>query len=452
MQGVKTSAGKWNTIGHPHRIIKIGKQELQIFARLLDGSDNWQEARLPVIHAQEMLNVLECFAEQPATLASIKKQMYSSVMWDETGAQKSKIIRHEEHYPSKLTELIYAGCQIQIANPYVRSARSVCEKNSDYDTVDLICIGKNYMPRCKYKPADSLSYYTSQIPVVDGSRYTEYYRIFVRKMIDPKGERTLLGAIVPPEVGHIHGIRGIAFQQYSDLILAACCFASLPFDSFLRTTGKENFNLEIIERLPYLKGKLHDAAIARVLLLNCLTNAYAKLWEENFHSSYTLQKWSKNDERLSNKIFLDLTSNWQECTPLRTDYARRQALVEIDVLVAQALGLSLDMLKNIYRIQFPVMKKYELDTWYDANGRIVFTNNSQGLKGVGFDRTTWEQDIKGAPAGEVFHRTIIDDTQPGGPRERIIKYVAPFDRCDREQDYEMAWKFFAEKMGTENMP
>ena len=28
---------------------------------------------------------------------------------------------------------------------------------------------------------------------------------------------------------------------------------------------------------------------------------------------------------------------------------------------------------------------------------------------------------------------------------RTIKYVAPFDKCDREQDYETAWRFFEEK-------
>ena len=39
-------------------------------------------------------------------------------------------------------------------------------------------------------------------------------------------------------------------------------------------------------------------------------------------------------------------------------------------------------------------------------------------------------------------RTDQDDTLPGGPRERVIEYVAPFDRCDREADYATAWKFF----------
>ena len=39
-------------------------------------------------------------------------------------------------------------------------------------------------------------------------------------------------------------------------------------------------------------------------------------------------------------------------------------------------------------------------------------------------------------SGQKFYRAITDDTMPGGPVERTIKYVAPFDRCDREQDYE----------------
>ena len=138
--------------------------------------------------------------------------------------------------------------------------------------------------------------------------------------------------------------------------------------------------------------------------------------------------------------------------------------MEIDVLTAMALGMTLQQLKTIYRIQFPVLQSYEADTWYDANGRIVFTNN-RSLTGVGYSRpefenagevqptlrssNDWDGIMKNAPAGYVFARTITDDTQPGGPVERTIEYVAPFDHCDREQDYETAWKFFEEKYEEE---
>ena len=91
----------------------------------------------------------------------------------------------------------------------------------------------------------------------------------------------------------------------------------------------------------------------------------------------------------------------------------------------------------------------EADTWYDAKGRIVFTNN-RALSGVGIDRNTWDNEVKKLHDGEKYIQTITDDTLPSGPVERPIEYVAPFDRCDREQDYETAWKFFEEKYGKKD--
>ncbi|MCP4150866.1 MAG: hypothetical protein GY757_24175 [bacterium] len=177
--------------------------------------------------------------------------------------------------------------------------------------------------------------------------------------------------------------------------------------------------------------------------MNCLTSGYKELWRECWDDGFVLDSWTKSDPRLSGEFFKKLSSDWHRDCALRTDYSRRQALVEIDVLAAMALGLTLEELKTIYRIQFPVLRQNESDTWYDQSGRIVFTC-SKGLPGVGFTRPQWKE-IKEAEAGQRIQRTITDNTQPGGPIERTITYEPPFDKCDREKDYETAWNAFEKR-------
>ena len=112
------------------------------------------------------------------------------------------------------------------------------------------------------------------------------------------------------------------------------------------------------------------------------------------------------------------------------------ALVEIDVLAAMVLGLTLDELIMMYEIQFPVLQQNENDTWYDRHGRIVFTC-SKGLIGVGIDRPTWNR-IREMRPGESYTHTLTSELYAG----QTITYEAPFTCCDRIQDYRTAWAHF----------
>ena len=218
--------------------------------------------------------------------------------------------------------------------------------------------------------------------------------------------------------------------------------SSVVADGFIKILGRSDVYFETLAQLPLIENMYAQLLAVRSLMLNSLNMTYSNLWGRLWQNEFAANSWSKPDSRLRPERFTSLTSNWTWDTPLRFDYERRQALVEIDVLTAMALGMTLEQLKTIYRIQFPVLQSYEADTWYDRNGRIVFTNN-RSLTNVGYSRAEWNE-IKDAPSG-TFTRTITDDTMPGVPVERTIEYVAPFDRCDREQDYETAWAFFTER-------
>lgn len=227
------------------------------------------------------------------------------------------------------------------------------------------------------------------------------------------------------------------------MITACAGMSSTPFDFFLKATGKADLTNKEFGIFPRIQRSV--ASSSRTLTLNCLTTHYAELWSECWDEGFREQRWYGDDPRLDPDFWRELTPEWGRDCALRTDFARRWALVELDVLVARELGLTLEELQTIYRVQFPVMRQYEADTWYDQNGRIVFTN-SKGLPGVGFPRKAkpndgepvgWE-DIKDLQSGTT-ERTITDNTLPTGPVERTITYVAPFTKCDREKDYEQVW-------------
>ena len=340
-----------------------------------------------------------------------------------------------------------SGTHISVGNPIAKTSRRICKLSSDFDPVDLTNISCEYLPRCNYSPAGDYTIAMSDLPW--GGKYHSAYKLLTRRMLNISGERTLVAAIGPRMSACINTMTNIVFKSNYNLVLGSALFESVPYDAIVKLLARSDFYYETARSMPWVDGKYSNELMLRSLLLNSVNSYYAELYESTTKAiASNNMTWTKNDNRLNNDSFV-VSSSWTSKVALRTDYERRQALVEIDVLAALALGMTLNQLKTVYRILFPVLQKIENDTWYDANGRIAFTC-STNLPGVGYDRKYFELEMKDAPAGKKFYRTIVDDTIPDGPIERTIEYVAPFDRCDRERDYETAWRFFEAKYGKES--
>jgi len=406
-------------------------------------------------------------------------------MWHETNAQNDGIIRRDTRFPADAAEWILSGPHFFVGNPMFQTPRATCTQNSHYDALDLEALPKDYLPRTNYVPACDPDTYRAEIPEVpwieEGAKrphkVTSYFRIAYRAMIGPAAERSLTCGLYPPGPGHINGVRTYAFRQVGNLIAAYSQHISLPYDFIVKTTGRQNLH-QVLDELAFLPelGQWPEVVV-RALGLSCITESYREIWRQCWRPDFKLDNWaiercqgSATVNWLPETYFRNLTSDWERDCTLRSDYARRQALLEIDVLVAQAKGLTLDELLTIYRVQFPVMRQYEAETFYDNLGRIVFTP-SKNLSGTGLPRVARKQDLAngifyGVRSGDwredgialgwedirdmdegVVTKTFWDDTLPDGPHQRTIEYHAPFFRPEREKDYEVAWRIFEECFG-----
>lgn len=81
--GIKDEDGDWNVKGHPDRVIHVTKKELAVFAKLFDGNDNWKQAKLPQLHAKQLIETLECFADSQITVGSLEQKVFTTFYEEE---------------------------------------------------------------------------------------------------------------------------------------------------------------------------------------------------------------------------------------------------------------------------------------------------------------------------------------------------------------------------------
>ena len=278
--GLKNDQDKWDTSYHRSRIIEVNDIALASFAQLYDEPGTPAvEARLPAIHSQELISVLEKFAEQPKRLGDLKGKYFSTVMFDETYAQRDGTIRRETCFPEKPEQWILSGPHFYVGLPFYKSPQKVCIKHHQYDVIDLTDLPEDYLPRTNYIPACDPAEYQRRTPVVpwqsvdpkdladietdDGKtvsvygpprpkrkRVTEYFRIGTRKRLSQSGERTLISMIIPKSVSHILTVNSVVLKSQEDFVLLSYTMQSLCFDFIIKSTGMADFTAGSMKLVP----------------------------------------------------------------------------------------------------------------------------------------------------------------------------------------------------------
>lgn len=476
-EGIKDEDGKWNHKGQKDRLITLNKQVLEDIGRVF--ADSLTSPVLPDIHSESLLKVMGKFAHIPKRIRDLGEDNYCiSRMWDETGARKDGTITEfpdlQTKKPKSFKKLILNGPHLNVGNPLFKTPRNPCKHNLDWVPIDLELIPDDFIPRCKYEQkCDDATYADRQVICKwDGKPFDQHWRLAYREMVGTDSERTLTSGLYPNGVSCVHTINMLASSNMKHLLSVASSFASLPLDAYVRMLGKGHLLPELISGLPLVNYECrYVAAISRFLVLTCLTLPYRSLWDSTFSPEFIKEQWTVKSTGLDSEWFARLTPEYSRNCGLRNDLMRRQALLELDVLTAQAMGLDLKDLLTLYRLRFRVMRDYEANTWYDQKGHIVFTTNaalpSVGLprkkrvkdaaEGISYRVNGYTVDAKGLGFEDVkdmkegyVEKIFPDVSMTDDLVMTTIRYEAPFFQMDREVNYRMAWEIFARRFEKVN--
>ncbi|MXG28768.1 hypothetical protein [Streptomyces sp. YIM 132580] len=494
--GVKFDGG-WDERPHSKRVVRVTTNTLARWQKL-SGERNIpvERARLltPVSTAEDP--AIDALAAYPRRLGALAPQI--TIGFDEGAAKKSvygpredtplidynKDLKDREDYQTdSWRDIVLKGPQLGVANPFFKQPSQGGGEVLGLNHVEL---ASDAVPESEYRRvADEATYRAAQDQWLDhvelerlraseceiravrealaeklkclpkeveyGSvdavlvarstkPYTSFYRWAWRRQIAPDTERALFAALIPPAPAHIHMIYSARLQSNKTTCLVGGFWAALPLDYFLRTTGRGDLQLAESHAMPAPSSDhpLAPALLLRTLRLNSLTTAYADLWQELHDPTWSAyEPWARPWPHMTTELHA-VTPTWQRDTPLRTEYARRAALVEIDALVAVWLGIDADTLVTMYRARFPIMQDFDSVTWFDSAERKIAGNRYTFGHGQTSDHWKAFEKYQAAQRNDA----LSEAEKPPAP----TGYAAPFYKANRETEMREAHAYFQKRL------
>lgn len=402
----------WDMKPHRSRLVNVDESVLRTWSLLVDQpGTSVLEARMLRPVNQSSQAVLGKIA-RAARLDSIEFQWTSG--WNEANDRRSGYFESRSAIPASWNDVILQGPHFSVATPFAKQPRATMKSQRDYDAWDFDVLSEDAIPRTNYQRAVSYDEYVAGYKSWEGRPSSLRWRLAWRNMVDSSTVRSLHAALIPPGPMHVHVVHTLAMEDLRDLAVAGGFWASLPLDFLVKATGSSKVQAEFARRFPHVRNHvLEPELVLRTLRMNCLTRVYEELWRGLYDPSWAHDTWTHS---FGGRPELgEVTPEWCRETPLRANLDRRQALVEIDAIIAIMLDITAEELCTIYRTQFGVLRKYEKAMRFDAKGRQV--------------------------PGEV-----LKEFDKKGDRADLGRYVLPFTPVDREKDMTRAHRVFTERM------
>jgi methylase of polypeptide subunit release factors len=415
--GMKDDNDRWDLRPHRSRITTVTVDTLATWHAILE-SHNVPVAETRMVYAVNASASATLGKTARATrIAEIGLRL--SAGWHEKNDRVNGRFESEWSTPDSWDDAILQGPHLFVSTPMYKEPNKTLLHHLDWSSTDLEALSSSSVPATAYKrTGDRYDYdraYDDWGTVDAPQPARDFYRIAWRNMAANSGERTLIPALIPPGSAHIHTVSSLGSHEVGalSLVVVGAFTSSLIHDFAVRTAPKSTISAATVGRLPVQRTVLDGVLAERWLRLNAVTDAYADVWSA-VHTELTAAGQRPAWE-----------ATWTPASPFRRARDRRAAQVEIDAMVALALGITADELCTVYRTQFAVLYGYDKSSYvYDANGRLVPTNVLQ----------TWRS--KGDAVTEV-DRTAV---HPGSGI--AYTYELPFATLDREADMRRAYAEF----------
>ena len=372
--GLKDLEGNWDRRPHRTRVQIVTSGTLSQWQSIT----GWNEGRASTLMSYAVVpstsDVLEVLSRGDRIG---NESVHFSSGWTEGSKSFNSAIEQRWNKVCDLSDAILQGSHISILNPFYKVPNSSMKSNVDWTEVLLTDVDESWLPTTLYQYRRDVGGGSdhSVVDVVDAVPASSLYRLAWRKMVDNSGSRSLYACILPPGPTHLSSLNSMAMQSAnpSRLVEIAAMCSSLLSDLLIRSLGKDNIYASTLERLPLPRFEsLSGSVILRTLRLVCLTRPYADLWKQCFQQDFAEDQWtSPIVEEFDIEPLSSVPSSWDASVGLKKHVERRQALLELDALVAIALGVSIDQLCDIQSSMFPTFLSADRRSIFDVAGCLV---------------------------------------------------------------------------------